>query len=486
MLARVATSRAGRGAGRARSALALAAPRLARLARRRRDRRRDPRAISLFVSCARSRRSPRCSARSPARSRATATATSRSRSPGARDDELGDLVARTTRSATRCATSARRLVHRELLLDTMVQNTPVAMLLVRSGRPRRLRQHRGAPAARRAAAASRARCSPTCSTSAPEPLREAVARGGDGLFVVERDGEEDIYYLARSGFRLNGRRTSCSCCATSPPSCTARRSRTWKKVIRVISHELNNSLAPIASLAHSGRRARQARQVRPARQGVRDDRRARAATSSSSSSATREFAKLPAPRPEAIAWADFVERLRSADRVPASTARCPTRPARFDPAQLEQALVNLLRNAHESGSAGRRRPAAAAQAAERASRSRSATAAPGMSEAVLSNALLPFYSTKRGGTGLGLALVARDRRGARRPRRAREPRRRRPRRHDHGSRLVLRLGSLSRSSVPRCVAVQRVGQIRRSSCAAAGRAPGRSSTASSPRARARA
>lgn len=75
----------------------------------------------------------------------------------------------------------------------------------------------------------------------------------------------------------------------------------------------------------------------------------------------------------------------------------------FD-ALLEQALLNLLKNAHESGSAAgevqlsvRRLPETwRIEVLDRGS---------GMNEAVLSNALLPFYSTKRNGTGLGLALA---------------------------------------------------------------------------------
>ena len=78
--------------------------------------------------------------------------------------------------------------------------------------------------------------------------------------------------------------------------------------------------------------------------------------------------------------------------------------ARIDVAQLEQALINLLKNAHESGTrhedvalAVRRLPGAwRLDVLDRGS---------GMNEAVLANALLPFYSTKRHGTGLGLALA---------------------------------------------------------------------------------
>ncbi|HSK01371.1 MAG TPA: HAMP domain-containing sensor histidine kinase, partial [Kofleriaceae bacterium] len=178
--------------------------------------------------------------------------------------------------------------------------------------------------------------------------------------------------------------------------------RTWKKVIRVISHELNNSLAPIASLAHSGAEllkrgqhdqldkvfttiAERARHLEQFIQGY------------------ARFAKLPAPRPEPTGWPELVERLRGQIAFEVDGA-LPDAPARLDPAQLEQALVNLLRNAHESGSPAddvrlrvRRLPnAVAIEVSDRGA---------GMTEAVLSNALLPFYSTKRGRTGLGLALV---------------------------------------------------------------------------------
>jgi signal transduction histidine kinase len=82
----------------------------------------------------------------------------------------------------------------------------------------------------------------------------------------------------------------------------------------------------------------------------------------------------------------------------------PVRHAQIDAAQIEQALINLLRNAHESGSAA---DAVALSVRlwpdgwqldvlDRGS---------GMSDAVLAQALVPFYSTKRSGTGLGLALA---------------------------------------------------------------------------------
>jgi len=178
--------------------------------------------------------------------------------------------------------------------------------------------------------------------------------------------------------------------------------QTWKKVIRVISHELNNSLAPIASLAHSGAellRRGQYDRLPTALATIED----RARHLEGFIRDYARFAKLPAPRLEPIEWSRFVEQLRSQvdfafDGVQGDAI------ARVDVAQLEQCLINLLKNAHESGSAPEevRLQLRRVQDAWRIDILDRGT---GMNDSVLSNALLPFYSTKRNGTGLGLALA---------------------------------------------------------------------------------
>jgi len=318
-----------------------------------------------------------------------------------RNDELGDLVAAHNALGDTLRGQRETLVHRELLLDTMVQNTPVAMLLCDPG------GHivYGNLAARQLLAGGRrleGQRFEALLAAAPESLREAVARGRDGLFAVERDGEEEIYYLARNGFRLNGRPHELFVLRHLTSELHRQEVRTWKKVIRVISHELNNSLAPIASLAHSGSEL--------LRRGKHEPLDKVFATIAERSRHLEQFiqgyarfAKLPAPRPEPTAWTDLVDRLHGQVAFQVDGALPETR-GQFDPAELEQALVNLLRNAHESGSPPaeiqlrvRRLPGSVAiEVSDRGT---------GMTEAVLSNALLPFYSTKRGGTGLGLALV---------------------------------------------------------------------------------
>lgn len=293
------------------------------------------------------------------------------------------------------------LVQRELLLDTMVENTPVSMLLLD---PSRRIVHANL-AARRLLGEGRkleGRNFDALLAHADDALREAFARGGDGMFTAGEGEQEDIFHLSRRGFRLNGRPHELVMLRQLTAELRRQEVQTWKKVIRVISHELNNSLAPIASLAHSGAellRRGQHERLPGALATIED----RARHLEGFIRDYARFAKLPAPRTEPVEWARFVAQLR--DQV-AFDADVEPRDgvARFDTAQLEQALINLLRNAHESGSPAhhvglRVRRIAGAWRIEVLDRGS------GMNTAVLANALLPFYSTKRNGTGLGLALA---------------------------------------------------------------------------------
>lgn len=115
------------------------------------------------------------------------------------------------------------------------------------------------------------------------------------------------------------------------------------------------------------------------------------------------FAKLPTPRLEALQWREFVERLHHHVEFRLD-GELPENPLRVDAAQLEQALLNLIKNAHESGSATDQ-VQLRVRGLPRAFRIEVLDRGAGMSEAVLANALIPFYSTKRSGTGLGLALA---------------------------------------------------------------------------------
>ncbi|HZX27579.1 MAG TPA: ATP-binding protein [Telluria sp.] len=320
------------------------------------------------------------------------------------NDELADLVAAHNELGHVLRNQRLDLVQRELLLDTMVQNTPVAMLLIADSGPiayaniaarqllnqgRKLEGHQFRDIV---AAASPA-------------FKEALARGGDGLFTVASAGEEEgeeVYHLARRSFSLNGRKHDLLLIRQLTLELRRQEVQTWKKVIRVISHELNNSLAPLTSLAHSGAElVRRGQTERLPQILATITERTRHLESFILGYA--RFAKLPTPRLEMHDWAPFVERL--AAEVPFRVSgELPPEPGCFDPAQLEQALLNLLKNAHESGSAPDRVELQVRRVQDMF-RIEVMDRGQGMNDAVLTNALVPFYSTKRSGTGLGLALA---------------------------------------------------------------------------------
>lgn len=316
-------------------------------------------------------------------------------------DELSELVVAHNRLGDALREQRLGLVQRELLLDTMVQNTPVAMMLLEPDG----RIVFGNLAARKLLGEGRkleGRTFAALLEQAPASLRDAFERGGDGLFAIGGEDDEELYHLARRNFRLNGRRHELLLLRQLTTELRRQEVQTWKKVIRVISHELNNSLAPIASLAHSGAellRRGQPERLPEALATIEE----RARHLEGFIRGYARFAKLPAPRAEPMHWPRFLAQLRSQVEFSLEGEEVDGH-ARFDGAQLEQALLNLLKNAHESGTEPRDVKVALRRLPD-AWRVDVLDRGTGMNEAVLSNALLPFYSTKRNGTGLGLALA---------------------------------------------------------------------------------
>ena len=321
------------------------------------------------------------------------------------NDELSDLVAAHNALGSVLREQRLDLMQRELLLDTMVQNTPVAMLLVAEGAAKARTVVYANLAARQLLNQGKKLEGHQIEAilgQSSAALREAVARGGDGLFTTGDSEDEEVYHLARRHFSLNGRRHELLLLRQLTSELRRQEVQTWKKVIRVISHELNNSLAPLTSLAHSGAELVRRGQTERLPQ-ILETIEERTRHLESFILGYARFAKLPTPRIEACGWEVFLARLASQATFN-MVAPAPIVPAGFDPAQMEQALLNLLKNAHESGSPPEQvelhvRLVAGMLRIEVLDRG------PGMIDAVLTNALVPFYSTKRTGTGLGLALA---------------------------------------------------------------------------------
>ena len=315
--------------------------------------------------------------------------------------ELGELVRLHNELGQALREQRQHLVQRELLLDTVVQNTPVALVLTDMGghvayANIAARQLLGQGRSLQGLAFD------AVLAEVPQALRDALAAGEDALFSVEVDGSDETFHVSQRGFRLQGRPHRLYLLRRMTRELSRQEVGSWKRLIRVISHELNNSLAPISSLAHSGaelvRRGDSARAI-----GVLESIGERARHLHGFLDGYARFAKLPAPRPEAVDWATFLGGLHSHCEFRLD-GPAPGGQARFDAAQMEQALINLLKNAHESGSA--HDTVTLACSADRGELVLEVSdRGPGMSETVLAQALLPFYSTKRAGTGLGLALA---------------------------------------------------------------------------------
>lgn len=315
-------------------------------------------------------------------------------------DELKALVESYNGLGELLRAERQGLYQRELLLDTVIQATPLAMVLTNASD----RVVYSNVSARQTFLGGRKLEGLAFSellSAAPDPLRQAVASESDTLFTVETQGESEIYHLSQRGFLLNSQSHRLYLLKQLTRELSRQEVETWKKVIRVIAHELNNSLAPISSLAHSGRQTvEHPDPVQLERIFRTIEERARHLHTFIDGYA--RFAKLPRPRPEAVDWPAFLRSLQAT--APFRLINVPsTRPGVFDPTQMEQVLINLVKNAREAGAA---QDSIDLDVSEHAGgwRLQLMDRGAGMSEEVLRGALLPFFSTKPAGAGLGLTV----------------------------------------------------------------------------------
>src|SRR5690606_21958255 len=122
----------------------------------------------------------------------------------------------------------------------------------------------------------------------------------------------------------------------------------WKKVIRTITHELNNSLAPISSMAHSGQLLVE-REKYEQLSAVFETIGERAQHLKHFIEGYARIAKLPKPEKRVVEWPEFIKKLDIELKF-ALQGEAPVSAGYFDPVQIQQVITNLLKNACESGS----------------------------------------------------------------------------------------------------------------------------------------
>lgn len=238
---------------------------------------------------------------------------------------------------------------------------------------------------------------------APLPLREALLGESDRLFNIEVEGQRETFHVSRRTYALEGELHTLLIVKHLTREISRREVDVLKRVIRVISHEVNNSLAPVSSLVHSARKIAQAPEPGTKLGRVFDTIEERTRHLASFLEGYANLARLPEPRARRVEWEPFLRQLGEL-HPGVGLPDPPASPGHFDPVQIEQVLINLFKNAVEAGS-----PLEGVELAVRVDETgetelRVRDRGPGFSEEALKSALLPLYTTKERGSGMGLAL----------------------------------------------------------------------------------
>jgi two-component system nitrogen regulation sensor histidine kinase NtrY len=238
----------------------------------------------------------------------------------------------------------------------------------------------------------------------PEAFQAALLGASDEMVGLTVEGQRETYHFARRSFDFGGQPHTLLVVRPMTREIARHDLETLRKVVRLISHEVNNSLAPVSSLVHSARTILQSRDRLERLERVFDTIEERSKHLSGFIAGYASLARLPRPAPQHVEWRTLLSRLSTL--FPEATISAPP-DARgyFDPAQLEQALINLLKNADEAGGPRSEVSLEVTPLAEAGSELCIRDRGNGFTAEALESALLPFFTTKAGGSGVGLALV---------------------------------------------------------------------------------
>jgi two-component system nitrogen regulation sensor histidine kinase NtrY len=182
----------------------------------------------------------------------------------------------------------------------------------------------------------------------------------------------------------------------------------WQRLIRVLGHELNNSLAPIKSMAGT---VASVLAMQPLPEDWNADARHGLRVIGDRADALARFmvgyaslARLPPPRRQAVELSPLLRRVVALEqRLPVDLELGPELTLDVDPDQLEQALINLVKNAVEASQP--QHGGVALRCVVDGDRVRIDIFDEGLGLGSSENLFVPFFTTKPGGSGIGLVLA---------------------------------------------------------------------------------
>lgn len=317
------------------------------------------------------------------------------------DDALGELMLEVNEMADLLREQRLGAMEASALLGVVMAEIDVAVFTF--DHERRLRLVNRAGERLLAQPAERLLARPASELGLEECLTGEAARTLDHSFP----GRSGRFGMRRSTFRQGGHAHDLLVISDLSAALREEERQAWQRLVRVLGHELNNSLAPVVSIAQSLEMLVK-REPRPAdwEDDLRGGLRVISERAESLSRFMRDYARLarlPKPQLKPIEIGPLVRGAAAMEaRLPVAVEDGGDAMLNADPDQLQQAIINLVKNAADASLQTGGGVRVGWHASPEAVEIVIVDDGPGVSNPA--NLFVPFFTTKPGGSGIGLAL----------------------------------------------------------------------------------